>query len=186
MPIFGEEKKMFERKAVVTGVSRGIGQAICRQLVSEQFKVYGTYNTGIEEARLLKEDLGDKVELFKVDFSDREQTLKFISSIQQNTFQAIVSNAGMVEFENFLEFDIDIWDKTLEVNLTTTLLLTLGLQHSIADGGAIVSIASTDGMTGTFASMSYAASKAALINLTKSLSNNLGIRKIRVNAVAPG
>jgi 3-oxoacyl-[acyl-carrier protein] reductase len=174
------------KKAIVTGVSRGIGKEICRQLVGEEFKVYGTYNTGIDQAESLKEELGDRVELYQVNFADRQQTISFINKIKSITFQAIVHNAAMLEFEEFQDFDLDIWDRTLEVNLTTTLLLAQGLQSSICNGGSIVSIGSTDGLTGTFASISYAVSKAALINLTKSLSNNFGSRNIRVNSIAPG
>jgi len=178
--------KMIEKKAIVTGVSRGIGLAICRQLVNEQFKVYGTYNTGANEAKLLKQELGDRVELYQVNFADRSQTLNFIDRMKAFTFNALVNNAGIIEFENFQEFDLGIWDKTIEVNLTATLLLSQGLQSAICDGGSIVNITSTDGMTGSFASISYAVSKAAQNNLTKSLSNNLGSRNIRVNAIAPG
>ncbi|WP_310426874.1 SDR family oxidoreductase [Chamaesiphon sp. VAR_48_metabat_135_sub] len=174
------------KKAIVTGVSRGIGKEICRQLVSEGFTVYGTYNTGSAEAKLLKVELGDRVELYQVNFADRQQTLTFISTIKAITFNAIVHNAATLEFEDFQNFDLDIWDRTIEVNLTTTLLLAQGLQSSICDGGSIVSIGSTDGLTGTFASISYAVSKAALINLTKSLSNNFGSQNIRVNSIAPG
>jgi NAD(P)-dependent dehydrogenase (short-subunit alcohol dehydrogenase family) len=179
-------KEMLEKKAVVTGVSRGIGLAICRQLVSEQFKVYGTYNTGTNEAKLLKQELGDRVELYQVDFADRIQTLSFIDKMKKFTFHTLINNAGIIEFENFQEFDLEIWDRTIEVNLTATLLLSQGLQSAICDGGSIVNITSTDAMTGSFASISYAVSKAAQDNLTKSLSNNLGSRNIRVNAIAPG
>jgi 3-oxoacyl-[acyl-carrier protein] reductase len=66
------------------------------------------------------------------------------------------------------------------------MLLTQGLQGNLKDGGAIVNIASTDGLIGSFSSMAYSVSKAALLNLTKSLANVLGGRRIRVNAVAPG
>ena len=172
--------------ALVTGVSRGIGRAICKQLTGEGFKVYGTYNTGVDEAESLKKELAGRVELFQVNFSERQQTLAFIDKMKGITFQAIVNNAGMIEFEDFKSFDFGIWDRTLEVNLTAPLLIVQGLRDNIAEGGAIVNIASTDGMTGSFASMSYAASKAALINLTKSLGNNFGGRKVRVTAIAPG
>jgi NAD(P)-dependent dehydrogenase (short-subunit alcohol dehydrogenase family) len=177
---------MSTRNALVTGVSRGIGRAICKQLASEGFKVYGTYNTGVDEAESLRKELGSKVELFQVNFTERQQTLAFIDKVKSVTFHAIVNNAGMIEFEDFNNFDFSIWDRTLEVNLTTPLLIAQGLRDNIAEGGSIVNIASTDGMTGTFASISYAASKAALINLTKALGNNFGARKVRVNAIAPG
>lgn len=177
---------MATMNALVTGVSRGIGRAICKQLASDGFKVYGTYNTGVDEAKAVKQELGDNVQLFQVNFAQRQQTLAFIEKLMSVTFDAIVNNAGMIEFENFDNFDLDIWDRTLEVNLTTALIISHGLRNNVREGGAIVNIASTDGMTGTFASMSYAASKAALINLTKGLANNFGARKVRVNSIAPG
>jgi NAD(P)-dependent dehydrogenase (short-subunit alcohol dehydrogenase family) len=177
---------MFTKNVLVTGVSRGIGRAICKHLASEGFKVYGTYNTGIDEANSLKKELGNKVELFQVNLAKREQTIAFIDKVKKFSFDAIVNNAGMIEFEEFDNFDFDIWDRTLEVNLTAPLIISQGLRKNIREGGAIVNIASTDGLTGTFASMSYAASKAALINITKGLGNNFGARKIRVNAIAPG
>ena len=65
-------------------------------------------------------------------------------------------------------------------------MICLGLKDNLSKNGAIVNIASTDGMTGSFGGMAYSASKAALINLTKSLGNNFGPKGIRVNAIAPG
>lgn len=177
---------MSTKNALVTGVSRGIGRAICKHLVGEGFKVFGTYNSSVDEAESLKKELGKKVELSRVNFTQRQQTLAFIEEMKRVMFHAIVNNAGMIEFEDFNSYDFGIWDRTLEVNLTTPLLIAQGLRDNIVEGGALVNIASTDGMTGTFASMAYAASKAALMNLTKALGNNFGMRKIRVNAVAPG
>lgn len=176
---------MAQKNALVTGVSRGIGKAICEKLVADGFKVYGTYNTGKDEANELRDRL-QNVEIFQVDFADRNQTLELINKLKSVQFDAIVNNAGMIEFENFEEFDYQIWDSTLEVNVTTALLLSQGLRKNIKEGGAIVNIASTDGFIGSFSSMSYAASKAALLNLTESLALNFGKRNIRVNSIAPG
>lgn len=173
-----------DRVALVTGASRGIGQAICKQLVSEGYAVYGTYHASEERARALRDALG--VQILQVDFRHREQTRALIDRLNGVQLNALVNNAGMFEPEDFEDFDFEIWDHTLEVNLTTPLFLSLKLQDQIAAGGAIVNIASTDGMIGAFDSLSYAASKAALINVTRSLANNLGPKGIRVNAVAPG
>lgn len=112
--------------------------------------------------------------------------LALIEKLRDVKFDAIVNNAGMFEPEDFENYDLAIWDNTLVVNLTTPLLISLKLQNNIKDGGAIVNIASTDGLIGSFASMAYGASKAALMNVTKSLANNFGSRGIRVNAIAPG
>jgi NAD(P)-dependent dehydrogenase (short-subunit alcohol dehydrogenase family) len=171
--------------ALVTGISRGIGKAICEKLVSEGFTVYGTYTTGEKEAREVKSRL-KSVEIFQADFRHRDQTLALIEKLRRVEFDAIVNNAGMIEFESFANYDLDIWDNTLAVNLTTPLLISLKLQDNIRNGGAIVMVASTDGSIGSFASMAYSASKAALMNLTKSLANNFASKGVRVNAIAPG
>lgn len=173
------------KTVLITGISRGIGKAICEKLVSEGFKVYGTYNTGEKEAKELKEELKN-IEIFQVDFKHRKQTLELIKKLKDVRFDAIINNAGMFEVEDFDNYDFEVWDGTLEVNLNTILVITMRLKDNIKKGGAVVNIASTDGMIGSFASMAYGASKAALINLTKSLANNFGMRGIRVNAVAPG
>jgi NAD(P)-dependent dehydrogenase (short-subunit alcohol dehydrogenase family) len=176
---------MAKKNVLVTGVSRGIGKAICERLVKEGYFVYGTYNTGKDEAATLKKDLV-QVELLQVDFADKTQTIKLIDELKTVDFYGIVNNAGLIEFEKFDDFDFDIWEKTLQINLTTALMLSQQLSNNIQVGGSIVNISSTDGYIGSFSSVSYAASKAALINLTKSLANNFGPKNIRVNAIAPG
>lgn len=177
---------MSNRNVLISGVSRGIGRSICQQLAGENYHIYGTYNTGIEEAKTIKSELGDRIELFQVNFADRKQTLAFIDKVKDVVFDAVINNAGMIDFEDFEDFDFSIWDDTLEVNLTAPLLIAQGLRKNIIENGAIVNISSTDGLNGTFASMSYAASKAALINISKSLGNIFGSKKVRVNSIAPG
>jgi NAD(P)-dependent dehydrogenase (short-subunit alcohol dehydrogenase family) len=174
-----------QKTALVTGISRGIGKAICEKLVSKGYFVYGTYNTGKKEAETVKETL-KSVDIFQADFRERKQTLAVIHRLSEIQFDAIVNNAGMFEGESFENFDFKIWDDIIAVNLTTPLLFSVKLQKNIKENGCIVNIASTDGFQGSFASLSYSASKAALMNLTKTLANNLGKRKIRVNAIAPG
>lgn len=173
------------KTALITGISKGIGKAICEKLIADGYFVHGTYNTGKAEAENLKQHLKN-LEIHKVDLSNRSELLEFISQLKEIKFDAIVNNAGMIEFEVFEEYDMRIWDKTLEVNLSSILVICTGLQKNLNPKASIVNIASTDGMTGTFVSMAYAASKAALINLTKSLGNNFGKFGMRVNAISPG
>lgn len=173
------------KNALVTGVSRGIGRAIAKKLVNRGYTVYGTYYRSRTQALALKNKL-KRVKLFQVDLTKRNQTLELITKLQKTKFETIVNNAGIFHLENFKSFDYQGWDKTLEIHLTTPLLICQQLQNNIEKGGAIVNIASTDGMIGSYASLAYSASKAALINLTKSLANVLGEKGIRVNAIAPG
>jgi 3-oxoacyl-[acyl-carrier protein] reductase len=171
--------------ALVTGVSRGIGQAICLKLLADGYNVHGTYNTGRDEAEGLAAACRG-LTIYQADFRDPNSTSLLLSALEGYTFDAIVNNAATAEAEDFDNFDYGIWTRTFEVNVNAPLRIVLGLKNQIAEGGSIVNIASLDGLTGAFGSMSYAASKAALINMTKSLGNNFGLRGIRVNAVAPG
>jgi len=174
-----------KKTALVTGVSRGIGNAIAKKLVSEGFFVHGTYNTGKKEAEQLKRELKE-IEIYQVNFGDRKQTQQLVDKLKKFKFDALVNNAGVFQLEDFDKYDFEIWDNTFEINLNAILVICLGLKDSIKKGGAIVNIASTDGTTGSFGGMAYSASKAALINLTKSLGNNFGSNGVRVNAIAPG
>jgi 3-oxoacyl-[acyl-carrier protein] reductase len=175
---------MDEKIALVTGISKNIGTAIARKLVSDGYFVHGTYNTSQSEATTLKEELKD-MEIHQVDFSDRSQTLRLIEALKDIKLN-VINNAGIIIFEKYDELDLANWDKVLEVNLSTPFILAHGLRNNINPGGVVVNICSTDGMTGSFVSMSYSASKAALINLTKSLGNVFGKKKVRVVGIAPG
>jgi NAD(P)-dependent dehydrogenase (short-subunit alcohol dehydrogenase family) len=171
--------------ALVTGVSKGIGQAICLKLLGDGYTVHGTYNTGRDEAERLAAGCGG-LTVYQADFRDPDSTTRLLAAVRNYRFDAIVNNAATAEAEDFDNFDYGIWTRTFEVNVNAPLRIVLGLKDQIEAGGSIVNIASLDGLTGAFGSMSYAASKAALINMTKSLGNNFGLRGIRVNAVAPG
>lgn len=173
------------KNALVTGVSRGIGRAIAKQLVDQGYTVYGTYYKSRIQALALKNKL-KRIRLFQVDLTKRNQTLELIKKLKKVKFEAIVNNAGIFHLEDFKTFDYQAWDKTLEIHITAPLLICQQLQNNIKKGGAVVNISSTDGMIGSYASLAYSASKAALINLTKSLANVLGEKGIRVNTIAPG
>ena len=173
------------KNVLITGISKGIGRAIAQKLTSDGFFVHGTYNTSKAEAESLKKDL-QNIDIYQVDFSDRKQTLQLIAKLKKIKFHGIVNNAGIILFEQFDKLKLEDWDKVIEINLNAPLILCHGLQHNINKGGAIVNIASTDGLTGSFVSLAYSASKAGLINLTKGLGNIFGQRGIRVVAIAPG
>ena len=175
---------MTEKTVFITGISSGIGLNICTSLLDNDYEVVGTYNSGQDMAKKLQKKYGKRLSIHQVNLAERKQTIQLVEKIANIEFHSIVNNAGMIDFEDFTDFDYGIWDHTIEVNLTAPLIFSQRLK--LGKGGAVINIASTDGMTGSFSSLSYAVSKAGLINLTKSLGNNLGLRGIRSVAVAPG
>lgn len=171
---------------LVTGATRGIGRAITEKLLSEDYKVYGVYKESTEQANELAEKYGDRITLLQANLSDADQVAQLINQLKDVQLDGIVNNAGIVYLTKWDELNFDEWNETLATNLTAPLKLVHGLRANLTSGSSIVNIASVDGYVSAFDTIAYAASKAALINLTKSLAAVLGPRNIRVNAVAPG
>lgn len=177
---------MKRKIALITGACRGIGLSIVKKLIVEEYFVIGLHKG---EHKLTKdvENLleEDHLKLISLNLGNIEEVKKFTKTFK-NKIDVLINNAGIFEQEDVENFDYDIWKETMDVNLNSPLLLSLGLMKNIRKGGSIINIASTDGMTGSFSSISYSASKATLINLTKSLGNIYGRNAVRVNCMAPG
>ena len=171
---------------LVTGGTRGIGRAITKKLLAEGHKVYVVYKESAEQANKLVEKYGDKVAILQANLADGEQIKQLIEQIKDVQLDGIVNNAGIVYLTKWDELNFDEWDETLAVNLTAPVKLIHGLRNNLKDGATVVNIASVDGFCAAFDTVAYAASKAALISVTKSLAAILGSRGIRVNAIAPG
>lgn len=174
-----------EPTVLVTGGARGIGRAIAERLAEGDWHVIATYLTGLDEAKELSRTHG--VQIRQIDLADRAKTVDFAQRIcEEFALTALVNNAGILEKEPFEDMTLTAWDRTLEVNVTAPLILTQAIGSRMAAGGSIVNIASTDAYVGSFRSIAYSASKAALLSVTRSLANVLGPRGVRVNAVTPG
>ena len=171
------------KKVLVTGATRGIGKAIALDLAEKGYEVHGIFNQSKSETEKLK---NSGIIFHQADLSLRADTLRIAKELVGLNFFAIVNNAGIWEADSIDDADLDIWDRTIEVNLTAPFILSSVLGKTLSKGGSIVNIASTDGMMGAYDGISYSASKSALINLTKSLGNYFGPKGVRVNAIAPG
>lgn len=177
-------KQTQQKIVIVTGASKGIGKAIAIQLVKSDYAVHGVYNASSEEASSIAEKHG--IVFHQADLSKRDQTLKLAEELSSLNPYALVNSAGIFEMDDLNDLSLDIWDRTLEVNLSAPLILSRALAKAMEPGSSIVNIASTDGFVGAYDGLSYSAGKSALINITKSLGNTLGPKGIRVNAIAPG
>lgn len=179
------------KKALITGVSwtTGIGFAIAEQLLEDGYFVYAIYHSEDSTAKQYFDGKEENIEFIQCDLTNRNDISRLIEQMNGVELNVIVNNAGAFSGEeNIDEYDIETWDRVFAVNVNAPLLLSVGLKKNLSCGAVIINMVSTDGMKGSFSSMAYAASKAALINLTDSLAINFGYdeKKIRVTAVCPG
>lgn len=174
---------------LVTGAAKpGIGVAVTGRLLREGHRVIGTFEAeDSEQAQALRQDHdeSDLLSLHEVDHSDREQLRGFVQSVTTN-LHGIVHAQFLFDIEDPRNFDYGLWDRSIAVNLSAPNYLTHELREILADNSSVVVVTSTEGFIGSYGASAYAATKAAIHNLVKSLANNLGSRGIRVNALAAG
>lgn len=177
------------RKALVTGASGGIGEAIARQLHSRGATV-GLHGTRVERLEALAKDLGERVMMFPANLSDRDAVSELGKKAEQELegVDILVNNAGITKDGLFVRMSDDAWDSVLEVNLTSVFRLTRELAHPMMKrrSGRIINITSVVGVAGNPGQANYCASKAGMIGFTKSIAQEIAPRNVTVNCVAPG
>lgn len=179
------------KNILITGVSRGIGRVLAIHFHKQGFYIYGGYKWSEEyqdekaEAETLKHELPN-LTLLPYDLADKSAVAELIKQLEDIELHGIVNNAAEFLDNSFNDFKVENWERSIAVNLTAPLLLTVGLKDKLSEGASIVNIASTDAYYAAYDDMGYAASKAGLINLTKSMAAALASKKVRVNAIAPG
>jgi 3-oxoacyl-[acyl-carrier protein] reductase len=177
------------RKALITGASGGIGEAVARALHARGATV-GLHGTRVEKLEALASELGERVMLFPANLSDRAEVKALGQTAETDLggVDILVNNAGITRDGLFVRMSDDDWDAVIEVNLTAVFRLTRELTHPMMRRrfGRIVNITSVVGVTGNPGQANYCASKAGLIGFSKSLAQEIASRNITVNCVAPG
>ena len=183
---------MFEltgKSALVTGASGGIGAAVARALHGAGATV-GLSGTREEPLNDLAGKLGERAHVLPCDLSDAEavNALPKRAAEAMGGVDVLVNNAGVTRDNLFMRMSDDEWSTVLEVNLTAAFRLSKGVLRGMmkARWGRIVSVSSVVGATGNPGQGNYAASKAGLVGMSKSLAYEVASRGITVNAVAPG
>ncbi|CAN0653318.1 3-oxoacyl-[acyl-carrier-protein] reductase FabG [Nitratireductor aquimarinus] len=177
------------RKALVTGATGGIGEAIAR-ILHAQGAIVGLHGTRVEKLEALAADLGDRVKLLPANLSDRSEVKQLAEKAESELegVDILVNNAGITRDGLFVRMSDEDWDSVLEINLGSVFRLTRELTHPMMRRrfGRIINITSVVGVTGNPGQANYCASKAGLIGFSKSLAQEIASRSITVNCVAPG
>ena len=175
--------------ALVTGASGGIGGAIATALHGAGATV-ALSGTREEPLKALAAELGDRAHVLPCNLSDAEA----VDALPKQAIEAmgaldiLVNNAGITRDQLFMRMSYDEWQSVLDVNLTSTMRLCRGVMRPMmkARWGRIINISSIVGATGNPGQANYAASKAGMVGMTKSIAYEVASRGITANAIAPG
>jgi 3-oxoacyl-[acyl-carrier protein] reductase len=177
------------KAALVTGASGGIGGAVANALHRQgaTVAISGTNNAKLDAVAA---ELGSRVFVMPCDLRDRQAVTKLAEDAEKTLGQTdiLVNNAGITHDNLFMRMKDEEWDDVILVNLTSVFVLTRGILRGMMRRryGRIVNIASISGVLGNPGQPNYAASKAGLVGMTKSLAREVASRGITANAIAPG
>ncbi|MFI3300561.1 MAG: 3-oxoacyl-[acyl-carrier-protein] reductase [Candidatus Gastranaerophilales bacterium] len=184
---------MSEKLAIVTGGSRGIGKGCALELAKAGYDVVINYAGNDEAANKTVEEikaLGVEAEAFKFDVSNAEDVAKNIDAIVEKygRVDVLVNNAGITRDGLFMRMSNENWDAVVNTNLSSAFYVSQPVVKVMMKQrcGSIINMSSVVGVSGNAGQANYAAAKAGLIGMTKTLAKELGSRGIRVNAIAPG
>ncbi|MCF8006436.1 MAG: 3-oxoacyl-ACP reductase FabG [Methylovulum sp.] len=180
---------MSKKIALVTGASRGIGQAIAKQLVSDGFYVIGTATSenGANDIANYLAGNGTGLSLNVTDQASVDHLIQQINE-QYSAPEVLVNNAGITRDTLLLRMKDEDWDAIINTNLSSVYRMSKAVLRGMmkAKTGRIINISSVVGLTGNAGQVNYSASKAGMIGFSKALAQEVGSRNITVNTVAPG
>ncbi len=177
------------KNALITGASGGIGGAIAKALHGAGATV-ALSGTRVEPLEALAAELGDRAHVLPCNLSDADavNALPKAAADAMGSVDILVNNAGITRDNIFMRMSEGEWSSVLEVNLTSTMRLCKGVIRGMMKSrwGRIVNISSVVGATGNPGQANYAASKAGMVGMSKSIAYEVASRGITVNCVAPG
>ncbi|PIE11474.1 MAG: 3-oxoacyl-[acyl-carrier-protein] reductase [Rhodobacterales bacterium] len=177
------------KSALITGASGGLGSEIARALHGAGATV-GLSGTREEPLNALAADLGERAHVLPCNLSDAEAVTALPKQATEamGSVDILINNAGITRDNLFMRMSEEEWASVLEVNLTATMRLCKGVVRGMmkARWGRIVNISSVVGATGNPGQANYAASKAGMVGMSKSLAYEVASRGITVNCIAPG
>lgn len=177
------------KRALVTGASGGIGGAIAKVLHGAGATV-GLSGTRVEPLEALAAELGDNAHVLPCNLSDAAavDALPKDAIAAMGGLDILVNNAGITRDQIFMRMSDEEWQSVLDVNLTSSMRLCRGVMRPMmkARWGRIINISSIVGATGNPGQVNYAAAKAGMVGMTKSIAYEVASRGITANAVAPG
>ncbi len=177
------------KNALITGASGGIGGEIAKVLHGAGATV-GISGTRVDPLEALAAELGDRVHVLPCNLSDPDAVtaLPKQAADAMGSVDILVNNAGITRDNIFMRMSDDEWASVLDVNLTSTMRLCKGVIRGMMKSrwGRIVNISSVVGTTGNPGQANYAASKAGMVGMSKSIAYEVASRGITVNCVAPG
>lgn len=180
---------MTQKTALVTGASRGIGQAIASRLVADGFYVFGTATTqsGADRVSIDLDSNGSGIQLQLTDAHSIDNALQTITE-SKRTISVLVNNAGITRDSLLLRMSELAWDEVLNTNLTGFFRITKPLLRGMLKErwGRIVNLGSVVARMGNAGQANYCATKAGIEGFTRSLAMEVASRGITVNCVAPG
>jgi len=187
------ERDLTGRVALVTGGSRGIGRACCELLAKSGADVAINYQRSEQAAREVGELVaacGGNYHLCQANVSSPEEVQAMVAGVEQalGPIDLLVNNAGIFDYVSHEETTLELWQRTLDVNLTGAYLVTWSVKPGMIQRqfGRIVNISSIAGLRPRPMSIAYSVSKAGLISFTKCVAEALAPHNVRVNAVSPG
>lgn len=178
-----------DKTALVTGASGGIGEAIAQKLhkAGATVAISGTRKEKLDQ---VAEQLGERVHVLPCNLSDREAVANLVGEAEtaMDKLDILVNNAGITSDNLFMRMKDEEWDDVIAVNLTASFTLMRSAIKSMMRNrsGRIVNITSISGFLGNPGQANYAASKAGLTGMSKSLAREIAPRGITVNCIAPG